>query len=159
MNYVDDRPRVPCKWCSKPTPMTGTKLCDNCYELDVRIRLDTELTRRILTHYERVERNMRWKGGGVDKHKDRYWYECQVCGNYSCAHQEAASARAELARVKSQQTVLAEALQKIASGDFPGAAAFMLNGEYNAMITKLQRIASDALAIIPLQPIQQETDS
>ena len=80
MNYVDDRPRVPCKWCSKPTPMTGTKLCDNCYELDVRIRLDTALARRILTHYERAERNMRWKGDGVDTHKGEYWYKCQVCG-------------------------------------------------------------------------------
>jgi hypothetical protein len=28
---------VPCKTCGTPTPMTGTKLCDPCWELEVRL--------------------------------------------------------------------------------------------------------------------------
>ena len=86
------------------------------------------------------------------------WVIAALGPDHSLAHQEIEAKRAELVSMTCQRNALAEALQKIASGDFPGAAAFMLNGEYNAMITKLQRIASDALATIPLQPIQQETD-
>lgn len=28
---------VPCQFCGRPTPMTGTKMCDNCWEVDRRI--------------------------------------------------------------------------------------------------------------------------
>lgn len=38
----------PCKWCAKPTPMLGTKECDNCHELATRIERDPALARRIL---------------------------------------------------------------------------------------------------------------
>lgn len=35
---------VPCKWCEEPTAMTGTGLCDNCYE--VTHRLDNMLVKK-----------------------------------------------------------------------------------------------------------------
>lgn len=44
----DNRSTVPCRWCGKPTPMTGTKECDPCHELRVRINMDPEITSRIL---------------------------------------------------------------------------------------------------------------
>jgi hypothetical protein len=28
---------VPCKTCGKPTAMTGTKLCDGCWEVESRL--------------------------------------------------------------------------------------------------------------------------
>ncbi len=28
---------IPCKTCGLPTPMLGTKLCDGCYEVEVRL--------------------------------------------------------------------------------------------------------------------------
>lgn len=33
---------VPCKYCGEPTPMTGTKMCHNCWEVVRRIRLFAE---------------------------------------------------------------------------------------------------------------------
>lgn len=39
---------VPCGVCSEPTPMLGTKRCDRCYELELRIRRNPELARQIL---------------------------------------------------------------------------------------------------------------
>lgn len=46
---------VPCRWCSKETPMTGTEMCDRCWELDHRIRGDLEIARKIFAHYVREE--------------------------------------------------------------------------------------------------------
>lgn len=42
---------VPCVWCGTPTRYTGTKHCNRCHELDVRIRMDLELAEKILKHY------------------------------------------------------------------------------------------------------------
>ena len=39
---------VPCGLCGTPTPMTGTRRCDRCWELESRIKGDPELARRIL---------------------------------------------------------------------------------------------------------------
>ena len=39
---------VPCIWCAKPTEMTATRQCDGCWELSRRIRMDLDLTRKIL---------------------------------------------------------------------------------------------------------------
>lgn len=39
---------VPCRLCSVPTPMLGTKLCDACYELEHRVERDIALTIKIL---------------------------------------------------------------------------------------------------------------
>lgn len=36
---IDDRPRVPCQHCGVPTPMTGTRECDNCHEIALRLRM------------------------------------------------------------------------------------------------------------------------
>lgn len=47
------QPTVPCGLCGKPTPMTGTKRCDACWELEMRVRADPELTRRILAQYDK----------------------------------------------------------------------------------------------------------
>ena len=31
---------VPCKWCEKPTHMTGTKECSNCHEIRIRLTIN-----------------------------------------------------------------------------------------------------------------------
>lgn len=41
------RETIPCRLCGRPTPMTGTQLCDRCWELESRIRGDTELAKKI----------------------------------------------------------------------------------------------------------------
>lgn len=41
-------PTVSCKLCGHPTHMLGTKLCDPCWELEVRIRQDPEIARKVL---------------------------------------------------------------------------------------------------------------
>lgn len=41
-------PTTPCRICSQPTPMFGTKLCDRCWHLETRITADPDLSRRIL---------------------------------------------------------------------------------------------------------------
>lgn len=46
------RTTVPCRICSEPTHMHGTKLCDRCWELDVRIKSSPEVARKILDQYE-----------------------------------------------------------------------------------------------------------
>lgn len=43
---------VPCCLCGKPTSMTGTKLCDRCWELKMRIKADPALAHRILMELE-----------------------------------------------------------------------------------------------------------
>jgi hypothetical protein len=40
--------KVPCRICTQPTPMLGTKLCDRCYELETRVKRDPELAAQIL---------------------------------------------------------------------------------------------------------------
>jgi len=52
------RETVPCKWCSTQTPMTGTELCDRCWELDGRIRRDLELANRIIAFYSKSTRSL-----------------------------------------------------------------------------------------------------
>jgi len=32
-----NQPTVPCKWCAEPTPMLGTKECDSCHEVRIRM--------------------------------------------------------------------------------------------------------------------------
>lgn len=39
---------VPCKWCGKPTPMLGTRMCDRCWELEHRIVMDIELAKKMI---------------------------------------------------------------------------------------------------------------
>lgn len=34
---IEDDKTVPCRICTKPTPMLGTKLCDPCWELNSRL--------------------------------------------------------------------------------------------------------------------------
>jgi len=43
---------VPCKWCSTATRMTGTRMCDPCWELERRISADPELARRMLAELD-----------------------------------------------------------------------------------------------------------
>jgi hypothetical protein len=50
--YTDSRPRVPCGLCGTPTPMTGTKRCDACWELEHRVQSNPELARKILAAME-----------------------------------------------------------------------------------------------------------
>ena len=44
----DHEETVPCELCGKPTPMTFTKRCDPCWELEQRIHSDPALARKIL---------------------------------------------------------------------------------------------------------------
>lgn len=46
MKIKDDT--VPCKWCGKPTPMIGTKMCDAHYELSTRINRESDMAARML---------------------------------------------------------------------------------------------------------------
>ncbi len=39
---------MPCKWCNSPTRMFGTQMCDRCWELEHRIKMDPELSRKML---------------------------------------------------------------------------------------------------------------
>lgn len=39
---------VPCGICGDQTPMTGTKRCDRCWELERRIQRDPVIARKIL---------------------------------------------------------------------------------------------------------------
>lgn len=43
---------VECKLCGKPTPMLGTKMCDGCWELDRRIRMNPEIAVKIMKEIE-----------------------------------------------------------------------------------------------------------
>lgn len=43
-----ERETVPCRICGVDTPMTGTKLCDRCWELEMRIEGDLEIAERII---------------------------------------------------------------------------------------------------------------
>lgn len=43
-----DQETVPCRICGNQTPMTGTKLCDRCWELKKRIHADPAIAERIL---------------------------------------------------------------------------------------------------------------
>lgn len=40
--------QVPCELCGTPTPMTGTRRCNRCWELESRVQADPELTLTIL---------------------------------------------------------------------------------------------------------------
>ena len=40
---------IPCKYCGKPTLLLGTKECDGCHELRVRIERDPEMAHAMLT--------------------------------------------------------------------------------------------------------------
>lgn len=39
---------IPCRLCTKPTRMLGTKLCNGCWELETRIHSDPEIAIKIL---------------------------------------------------------------------------------------------------------------
>lgn len=43
---MEEDKTVPCRICTVPTPMLGTKLCDRCWELETRIHADLILARR-----------------------------------------------------------------------------------------------------------------
>lgn len=51
---------VPCIWCAKPTAMLATRHCDGCYELSRRIRMDLDLTRKILRVEHDIETVKVW---------------------------------------------------------------------------------------------------
>lgn len=57
---------VPCKWCSNPTNMLGTKMCNGCWELDHRIRMDPLIAERIVKYYKQ-----RRKEEGIDKRRKK----------------------------------------------------------------------------------------
>ncbi len=48
MDNFTQRPTVPCQWCGTETPMTGTKMCDNCWELDKRVLRNPDVTLRMM---------------------------------------------------------------------------------------------------------------
>jgi hypothetical protein len=41
---------IPCKWCNVPTPMLGTKECDNCHEIRTRAQLNVTAAVLIVDH-------------------------------------------------------------------------------------------------------------
>lgn len=49
MDNIEEVKKIPCRLCGQDTPMLGTKLCDGCWELETRIKLDPELAKKILS--------------------------------------------------------------------------------------------------------------
>lgn len=49
---IDVRETVRCELCGAHTPMTATKRCDRCWELETRIESDPVLARKILNRHE-----------------------------------------------------------------------------------------------------------
>jgi hypothetical protein len=45
---MDGQETTACKYCGKPTPMPGTKLCDGCWELETCIKANPVVATRIL---------------------------------------------------------------------------------------------------------------
>lgn len=43
-------PTVPCRWCKRPTDFIGTRECDNCHEIRMRVAVDWNATDRIIQH-------------------------------------------------------------------------------------------------------------
>jgi len=54
---------VPCTLCGAKTHMTGTRLCDRCWELRKRIEADPELAQKILNETRRSKPAMYWRMG------------------------------------------------------------------------------------------------
>lgn len=46
---------VPCQWCKLPTPMLGTRECDRCHELRIRIQYNVPLAQRMLDELTKGE--------------------------------------------------------------------------------------------------------
>jgi hypothetical protein len=47
-----EKETVKCKWCSTETRMTGTKMCDSCWELEHRIEMNLTLAKRMIKEIE-----------------------------------------------------------------------------------------------------------
>ena len=54
---VDGKPMTYCVWCGLLTPMLGTKMCDTCWGLYARIKLDPNLAREMLKKITEGEPN------------------------------------------------------------------------------------------------------
>lgn len=52
----DYQTTVPCKYCDRITRMTGTRMCNNCWELETRMLADPVTTRKILDAIEGKEK-------------------------------------------------------------------------------------------------------
>jgi hypothetical protein len=47
-------PTVPCRLCSEPTTMLGTRLCHRCWELEHRIQADPDLARKTIADLDKI---------------------------------------------------------------------------------------------------------
>lgn len=47
---------IPCELCGKPTNMLGSRRCNGCWELEIRVRLEPELARKILDDLMKEEK-------------------------------------------------------------------------------------------------------
>jgi hypothetical protein len=48
MNPISEGRNMPCKWCGQKTNMLGTKMCDNCFEMDGRVQRSPNVALRML---------------------------------------------------------------------------------------------------------------
>lgn len=48
LRKMKDKETVPCGLCGRPTPMTGTRRCDPCWELEWRVRDAPDVARKVL---------------------------------------------------------------------------------------------------------------
>ena len=46
--------KIPCKYCGELTSMTGTKMCDNCWEMESRMSRNIEVAEKILEKLKQV---------------------------------------------------------------------------------------------------------
>lgn len=68
---IDYWPTVPCKFCGVSTPMLGTKQCDNCHEVAIRVRsMPDAVLERILAE-ERA-----WCPAPAERHKEQPYNYC-----------------------------------------------------------------------------------
>ena len=53
---IEEYKLAACTYCNKPTKYTGTRMCDNCWELMNRMGVDLEATKKILEELESAVR-------------------------------------------------------------------------------------------------------
>ena len=80
INTPIERTTVPCRLCGTSTPMTGTRLCDGCWELERRVLMDPELARSVLANHDHMTRRfaLNTDDMALDGSRRCRWYWAQV---------------------------------------------------------------------------------
>lgn len=61
---------VPCGLCGKPTRMTGTKRCNSCWELEMRVEMHPDVAAKVLERLGYIVTNVKgFLSHGTKAHK------------------------------------------------------------------------------------------